>query len=119
LTPEYFQERKMEYRVKARPIHEKLSAFYKVLTDGTVENQSPDGTEIVASMRRARVTGPGTIEWYETCYCSTPLRHERDTVYDQYLANIEAVPVVDTLEIAGESFWSVLENASRRPPLRR
>jgi hypothetical protein len=103
----------MEYRVKAKPIQEKLSAFYKVLTDGSVEHQSPDGYEIVASMRRAKVTSPGVIEWYETCYCSTPLQHERDTVYDQYLTNIETVPAVDTSEIAGESFWSILEIASK------
>ena len=102
----------MKYKVKAKPIQEKLSAFYKVLTDGTVENQSPDGSEIVASMRRAKVTSPGVIEWYETCYCSTPLQHERETVYDQYLTNIETEPAVDTSEITGESFWSILEIAS-------
>jgi hypothetical protein len=102
----------VEYRVKAKLIQENLSTFYKVLTDGSVENQSPDGSEIVASMKRAKVTSPGVIEWYETCYCSTPLQHERETVYDQYLTNIETVPAVDTSEITGESFWSILEIAS-------
>jgi hypothetical protein len=106
------QDTKVEYRVKARPVQDKLSAFYKVLTDGSVENQSPDGSEIVASMRRAKATSPGVIEWYETCYCATPLKHERETVYDQYLSNIEAVPVATTSEITGESFWSILESAS-------
>ena len=101
----------MEYRVKAKPIPEKLPAFYQALTDGSVENQRPDGSEIVASMKRARVTSPGIIEWYETCYCSTPLQHERETVYDQYLTNIKAIPATDTSEIAGESFWSILETA--------
>lgn len=103
----------MKYKVKAKPIQEKLSDFYKVLTDGSVENQRPDGSEIVASMRRARVTSPGVIEWYETCYCPTPLQHERETVYDQYLTDIETVPAAETSEIAGESFWSVLEIASK------
>ena len=103
----------MEYRVRAKPIKEKLSAFYKVLTDGSVENQRPDGSEIVASMRRAKVTSPGIIEWYETCYCPTPLQHERETVYDQYLTNIETVPAVDTPEITGESFWSILKGRSK------
>lgn len=102
----------MEYKVKAKPIQDKLPAFYKVLTDGSVENQSPDGAEIVAAMRRAKVTSPGVIEWYETCYCPTPLQHERETVYDQYLTDIEAVPAADTPEISGESFWSILEIAS-------
>ena len=111
----------MEYRVKAKPIPERLAAFYTALTDGSgawpfqtslsVENQSPDGSEIVASMRRARVTSPGVIEWYETCYCPTPLQHERETVYDRYLANIETVPADDMPEIAGESFWSILKEA--------
>jgi hypothetical protein len=104
---------KVEYRVKAKPIPEKQAAFYSALTDGSVENQSPDGSEIVASMRRARVTSPGVIEWYETCYCSTPLQHERETVYDQYLTNIETVPAVDTPEITGESFWSILKGRSK------
>lgn len=107
------QETKVKYRVKAKPIQEKLPVFYSALTDGSIENQRPDGTEIVASMKQARVTGPGTIEWYETCYCPTPLQHERETVYDHYLTDIETVPAVDTAEIAGESFWSVLEIASK------
>lgn len=102
----------MEYRVKAKPVQEKLPAFYEALTDGSVENQIPDGSEIVASMKRAKVTSPGIIEWYETCYCPTPLQHERETVYDHYLTNIETVPAVDSSEIAGESFWSILEIAS-------
>ena len=104
----------MEYRVKAKPIKEKLPAFYKALTDGSVENQRPDGSEIVASMKRARVTSPGVIEWYETCYCPTPLQRERETVYDQYLTNIETVLAVEPSKIAGESFWSLLEIASKK-----
>jgi hypothetical protein len=101
----------MEYRVKAKPIPDKLPDFYKALTDGSVENQRPDGSEIIASMKRAKVTSPGIIEWYETCYCSTPLQHERETVYDRYLTNIEAVLTTDTSEIVGEPFWSILETA--------
>lgn len=103
---------KMEYRVKAKFIQDKLPAFYKALTDGSVENQRPDGSEIVASMKQARVTSPGVIEWYETCYCPTPLKHERETVYDHYLTNIETIPVADVSEIPGESFWSFLETTS-------
>jgi len=103
----------MKYRVKAKPIQEKLSDFYKALTDGSIENQRPDGSEIVAAMRRARVTGPGVIEWYETCHCPTPLQHERETVYDQYLTDIETVLAEETTVIAGESFWSILEIASK------
>ena len=104
----------MEYKVKAKPIKEKLSAFYKVLTDGSVENQRPDGSEIVASMRRAKVTSPGVIEWYETCYCPTPLQHERETVYDKYITNIETELAEGRTEIEGESFWLLLEMTSKK-----
>ncbi len=103
----------MEYRAKAKPIQKNLVAFYRALTDGTIENQEPDGSEIVASMKRAKVTSPEVIEWYETCYCPTPLQHERETVYDYYLTDIETEPVAGTVEIAGESFWSLLESVSK------
>ena len=100
----------MLYKVKAKPIQNELPAFYEVLTNGTVQNQTPDGEEIVASMKRAKITSPGVIEWYETCYCPTPLRHERATVYDRVLSSIEAQPVEELGEIEGESFWDWLEN---------
>ena len=87
----------MLYKVKARPLEDKLPAFYEVLTNGTVQNQRPDGAEIVASMRRAKITQGGLIEWYETCYCPSPLQHERATVYDHYLSDIET-QTVETVE---------------------
>jgi len=34
--------------------------------------------------------------WTETCYCATPLRHERATVFDRYFAGIET-KVIDKL----------------------
>ena len=100
----------MEYRVKAKPIAEQLSAFYTVLTDGTVAKQQPDGAEIVSAMKSARITSVGIIEWYETCYCETPLKHERETVLDKYLAEIETELVQERSEISGESFWQFLED---------
>ncbi len=102
----------MKYKVKATPLEDKLPDFYEVLTNGAVQKQKPDGAEIVSSMKRAKITGPGIIEWYETCYCPSPLQHERETVYDQYLANIET-QLVETIEdIEGESFWSYLKRAA-------
>ena len=102
----------MKYKVKARLIKAKVPAFYGVLTDGTIQKQKPDGAEIVSAMKRARITGPEIIEWYETCYCPSPLGHERETVFDHYLANIET-QLVETIEdIEGESFWSYLESAA-------
>jgi hypothetical protein len=97
--------------VKAKLKSEKLSDFYRVLTDGTVAKQKPDGAEIVAAMKHAKITSPGVIEWHETCYCETPLKHERETVLDKYLADIETELVEERTEIAGESFWMRLANA--------
>ncbi|PUB73022.1 MAG: hypothetical protein DBP03_14505 [gamma proteobacterium symbiont of Ctena orbiculata] len=80
------------------------------MVDGTVAKQKPDGAEIVASMKQAKITAPNTIEWFETCYCPTPLKHERETVYDNYLTDIETVLVEERVEIEGDSFWSFIEN---------
>jgi hypothetical protein len=34
------------YSVKARYIEKKMGEFYQKLTDGTIQNQKPDGEEI-------------------------------------------------------------------------
>jgi hypothetical protein len=103
----------VRYRVVARYIEADLPKFYRELTDGSIESQRPDGREIVASMKRARITQAGTIQWYETCYCPTPLKHERETVYDRYLTDITATEVEQYGEVnGGESFWSYLEKVA-------
>ena len=58
------------YSIKAQFIEEKMSEFYQKLTDGTIENQKPDGQEIINSMKRAKITSPKTIQWSEICFCS-------------------------------------------------
>ena len=103
----------MEYRVRAKFVRNKLPAFYEVLVDGTVAKQKPDGAEIVSSMKQAKITGTDTIEWFETCYCPSPLKHERETVFDKYLENIETDLVRERGEIEGDSFWSFLENHTK------
>jgi hypothetical protein len=60
--------RNMIYKVKARVIDETIGEFYCKLADGSVAKQRPDGEEIVASMKRAVLTGPGMAEWYEMCF---------------------------------------------------
>lgn len=95
----------MLYKVKATFIEDKLAEFRAKLTDGSIEHQKPDGAEIVASMKRAVITGPGTIEWYETCYCPTPLQHERESVYDKYLEGISTELVETEGTVHGKSFW--------------
>lgn len=49
------------YSIKAQYVDEKMDEFYQKLTDGTISNQKPDGQEIVASMKRAKITDSKTI----------------------------------------------------------
>ena len=52
----------MIYHVRARLRVDTAAAFLAKLTDGTIENQRPDGRELVASMKRAVVSDDGLIE---------------------------------------------------------
>ncbi len=76
--------------------------------------QRPDGVEIVASMKRAVLTGPHVAEWYETCFCPTPLEHERQTQYDFYFTDLTTQRVQAYGEIQGASLWSYM--ASKADP---
>ncbi len=107
-------ETAMLYRIRAKIIEEKSAEFLKKLTDGSIEQQRPDGQEIVASMNRAKITGPGVIEWSETCYCPTPLAHERETVYDHFLSEIQTEEISLEAEIIGESFWDYLAGSQQQ-----
>jgi hypothetical protein len=99
----------MIYSVKARFIEEKMGEFYRKLTDGTIQNQKPDGQEIVNSMKRAKITEPNTIQWSEMCFCPTPLKHERETIYNHFLTNMETEIIDDNAEFDGELFFEFLE----------
>jgi hypothetical protein len=83
----------MIYAVTARLIEDKAGEFARRLADGSIASQEPDGREIVSSMARARIAPDGTVSWTETCYCETPLAHERRTVLDRYFSTIETEPV--------------------------
>jgi len=96
------------YSVKAKFIENMMEQFYKKLTNGTIKNQKPDGNEIIESMKRAKVTSPNTIEWSEMCFCSSPLKHERETVYNHYLKDLETKVVTEYVEFDGESFMEYL-----------
>ena len=54
----------MIYAVKARYIEEKMAKFYQKLTDGTIQNQKPDGQEIINSMKRAKIIETEIIDNY-------------------------------------------------------
>ena len=99
----------MIYSIKAKYIEEKMGEFYEKLTDGSIENQKPDGQEIINSMKRAKITAPKMIQWSEMCFCSPPLKHERETIYNHYLTDLETKTIDDYVEFDGESFFEYLE----------
>src|SRR5262245_22092241 len=107
----------MIYKVKAKIIEEGIGEFYRKLADGTVAKQRPAGEEIVASMKRAVLTGPGVAEWYEKCFCPTPLQHERQTQYDFYFTDITTEEAEGYGDIKGESLWAYM--ASKTDGARR
>jgi hypothetical protein len=97
------------YSVKAKFIERKMKEFFQKLTDGTIENQKPDGAEILNSMKRAKITESGVIEWSEMCFCSPPLEHERQTVYDEFFSDMEIKIIDNYKEFEGESFFNYLK----------
>ena len=99
----------MIYSVKAKFSAEKMKEFFQKLTDGTIENQKPDGAEILSSMKRAKITEPGVIQWTEMCFCPTPLKHERQTIYDHFLMDLQTQTIDDNVEFVGESFFDFLK----------
>ena len=104
----------MLYKVRAKIIQENLHEFYKKLNDGTINNQRPDGKEIIASMKVAKIVKPGIVEWFETCFCSIPLQHERETQYDYYFSEISTKILEKPNKLKGESFWSYMEKISNQ-----
>ena len=101
----------MLYKVKAKINKLQMKAFYTALTDGSIAALEPDGPDIVNAMQKAIKTEDDTLEWYESCMCETPLEHERDVVYNQYLQDIETTLVYEIKDdIKGTSFWDCLEN---------
>ena len=98
----------MRYHVKATMLKEKMGEFYQKLSGGTFTGQKPDGREIVASIRKAIFTKPFVVEWRETCFCETPLAHERKTVNDQYFHDMEIIEINNDPEIDAQSFWEYL-----------
>ena len=99
----------MHYAVQARLIPKTAAEFLRKLRDGTIEDQKPDGKEIVASMKRAAVDEEGLVRWSEVCYCPTPLQHERGTVYDLHFTDLQTKEVEDYVEFQGEPCMEFLE----------
>ncbi len=57
----------MHYAVTARFNLDTAAEFHRLLTDGTIKSQKPDGKEIVVSMKRAKIDGKGIVRWSEVC----------------------------------------------------
>ena len=85
----------MIFSVRAKLIDKQAKKFFHNLTNGTIAQQKPEGKEIVAAMQRARITSNGYVFWTETCYCPTPLKHERETQLNQYFSDIKTTPTED------------------------
>jgi len=99
----------MIYEVQARFKSDTAAEFRRELTDGTIECQDPDGREIVASMKRAKINDDGLVRWSEKCFCSTPLQHERETVYDCHFTDLQTEQIDDYVEMDGQAFMVFLE----------
>ena len=105
----------MYYRVRAEFRKETAGELQRLLQNGTIARQRPDGQEIVASMQRAVLSGDGVIEWSEVCYCPTPLQHERSTVYDRFFDNLTTEPVESYQPHAGRRFLDYLDELAEPP----
>lgn len=103
----------MHYDVQARLKPGSAADLLRKLTDGTVARQKPDGAEIVASMERARVGKDGVVRWSEQCFCSPPLKHERETVYDGHFADLTAEATEGYREFEGEPFMEFLARTAK------
>jgi hypothetical protein len=99
----------MIYSIKAKFNPDRLEELFQKLTNGKIENQKPDGIEIINSMKRAKITEPGIVQWSEMCFCSPPLDHERQTVYDKYFAEMKITLIEDYVEFEGEQFFDYLK----------
>ena len=102
----------MYYAIQARLIPSTAAELYRMLTDGTVAQQKPDGKEIVAALGRAKIDSAGVVRWSEVCYCPTPLEHERETVYDRHFAELETEEVEGYVEYEGQPLMEYLEAQS-------
>lgn len=100
----------MIYRVTAKFIKGKEKELYTLLTDGTVAAQKPDGREIITSMKEAVIDDEGRVMFTETCFCDTPLKHERETVYDKFFEDIQTEPVDEHEEYEGQFFFTYLKS---------
>jgi hypothetical protein len=73
------------YLVTAEPMQ--LEDLRRRLDSGEIAALRPFGTSMHASLLGARRTPDGRAIWEEECYCSPPLKQERQ-VLDQYFRGL-------------------------------
>ena len=104
----------MYYAVEAKLISGRARELHRLLADGTIARQKPDGREIVESMARARIDPRGVVRWSEVCYCDTPLAHERETVLNRFFSDIQTEEVDDYVQFQGEPLMEQLAQLALR-----
>jgi hypothetical protein len=103
----------MLYALSAKLIPDRAGVFFTRLSVGSIAAKRPDGQEIVAAMGRACIGSDGTVRWTETCFCPTPLKHERETVLDRYFSDIDTDLIDVPVAIHGEPLMDELRLADR------
>jgi hypothetical protein len=96
------------YRVTARLKEDRAAELRRKLDDGSIAAQKPDGQEMADAFGRAAVTESGEVCWSETCYCPTPLAHERATVLDRFFDNLTTEPIEAYQRYEGRPFLEYL-----------
>ena len=104
----------MIYRVTARFRIDTAAALRRRLDDGSIAAQQPDGQEMVDSLHLAVVLDSGDVRWSETCYCQTPLAHERATVLDHYFDGVTTKAIEDSQQYEGRPFLEYLATLDQR-----
>ena len=102
------------YRVRGEFLFDKAEEFMKKLTDGSIEQQKPDGPEIVRAMKSATIDENGFVNWTQRCFCRTPLKHERKTVYDFFFETMKVTVILKHEIIEGVSFMDKLSSAMQK-----
>ncbi|MEM6894890.1 MAG: hypothetical protein AAF554_14445 [Bacteroidota bacterium] len=86
----------------------------KKLTDGSIEQQKPDGPEIIRAMKSATIDENGFVNWTQRCFCRTPLKHERKTVYDFFFETMKVTVILKHEIIEGVSFMDKLSSITQK-----
>ena len=100
----------MKYQITAKLKEGKSLDFREALQDGRVRGIGPDGVEIVKGLQNATIAKSGEVTWSMICFCSPPLKHEREAILDDYFTDMKIVPLDEAIPQSGESFLKHLDN---------